>query len=46
MISSVSTIQLNKSIELQRGYFKSELLKMNYFRTPEGRQLYELSLSE
>ncbi|MFD4928472.1 Fur-regulated basic protein FbpA [Peribacillus butanolivorans] len=46
MISSVSTNQLNKSIELQRGYFKSELLKMNYFKTPEGRQLYELSLSE
>ncbi|MFD4815089.1 Fur-regulated basic protein FbpA [Peribacillus butanolivorans] len=31
---------------MQRDYFKSELLKMNYFKAPEGRQLYELSLSE
>ncbi|WP_274608126.1 Fur-regulated basic protein FbpA [Peribacillus sp. TH27] len=31
---------------MQRDYFKSEILKMNYFKTPEGRQLYELSLSE
>ncbi|MFI8492200.1 Fur-regulated basic protein FbpA [Peribacillus butanolivorans] len=46
MIISVSTNQLNKSIELQKDFFKSELLKMNYFKTPKGRQLYELSLSE
>ncbi|MGW6431762.1 Fur-regulated basic protein FbpA [Peribacillus butanolivorans] len=36
--------QLNKSIVLQRDFYKSELLRMDYFKTPEGRQLYELSL--
>lgn len=46
MISSVSTNQLNKSIELQRDFYKFELLKMGYFKTPEGLQLYELTLSE
>ncbi|WMX57509.1 MULTISPECIES: Fur-regulated basic protein FbpA [unclassified Peribacillus] len=42
----VSTNQLNKSIVLQRDFYKSELLIMDYFKTPEGRQLYELSLPE
>jgi len=30
----------------KRDFYKSELLKMNYFKTPDGKQLYELSLSE
>jgi hypothetical protein len=38
--------ELNKSVELQRDFYKSELLKMGYFKTPEGLQLFELSLSE
>ncbi|MGE6379945.1 Fur-regulated basic protein FbpA [Peribacillus muralis] len=46
MITSVSTNQLNKSIELQRDFYKSELLYMGYFKTPDNRQLYELTLSE
>lgn len=43
MIESVSTNQL---IEIQKDFYKSELLKMGYFKTPEGLQLYELSLSQ
>ncbi|KEF40145.1 Protein of unknown function (DUF3940) [Schinkia azotoformans MEV2011] len=27
-------------------FYKSELLSMNYFKTSDGKQLYELSLSE
>lgn len=46
MITSVSTNQLNKSIELQRDFYKSGLLNMGYFKTPDNRQLYELTLSE
>ena len=33
-------------IEIQKDFYKSELLKMGYFKTPEGKQLYELSLHE
>lgn len=46
MIGTVSTNQLNKSIELQRDFYKSELLNMGYLKTPDNRQLYELTLSE
>jgi hypothetical protein len=27
-------------------YYKSELLNMGYFKTPCGKQLYELTLTE
>lgn len=37
---------LNPSIEVQKDFYKSKLLKMGYFKTPEGLQLYELSLSQ
>ena len=37
---------ISKRIELEKDFYKNELLKMGYFKTPEGRQLYELSLTE
>lgn len=43
MIESFATNQL---IEVQKDFYKSELLEMGYFKTPEGLQLYELSLDE
>lgn len=46
MVSSVSISQLEKSIELQRDFYKSELLNLGYFKTHDGRQLYELELDE
>ena len=37
---------LRKRVELEKDFYKNELLKMGYFKTPEGLQLYELTLSE
>ncbi|MFD9629066.1 Fur-regulated basic protein FbpA [Peribacillus muralis] len=37
---------LRKRVELEKDFYKNELLKMEYFKTPEGLQLYELTLSE
>ncbi|NCG67785.1 Fur-regulated basic protein FbpA [Bacillus coagulans] len=33
-------------IEQRKDELKEKLLKMGYFKHPDGRQLYELSLSE
>jgi hypothetical protein len=38
--------RLRESIEHQKDFYKSELLEMGYFKTPEGKQLYELSLRD
>jgi hypothetical protein len=46
MISSVPFGQLRNAIEQQKDFYKSELIKMDYFKTPDGKQLYELTLSE
>ncbi|AZV42722.1 Protein of unknown function (DUF3940) [Peribacillus asahii] len=46
MISSVPVKRLNKAIVIQKDFFKAELLNMGYFKTPDGRQLYELSLRD
>jgi hypothetical protein len=46
VISNVSYGQLRKGLDAQRDFYKSELLKMDYFKTPCGKQLYELTLSE
>ncbi|MGO0742474.1 Fur-regulated basic protein FbpA, partial [Bacillus licheniformis] len=32
--------------ERKKDELKARLLKMGYFKTPDGRQLYELSLTE
>jgi len=32
--------------ERKKDELKSRLLKMGFFKTPDGRQLYELSLTE
>lgn len=37
---------LLRRVELEKDFYKNELLKMGYFKTPEGLQLYELSLTE
>ncbi|WP_257207999.1 Fur-regulated basic protein FbpA [Bacillus toyonensis] len=34
----------SRTIEARRDFYKSELIQMGYFKTPEGLQLYELSL--
>lgn len=46
MISKVSIEQKHNAIEAQMDFYKSELLEMGYFKTPEGLQLYELSLPQ
>jgi hypothetical protein len=46
VISNVPYGQLRKGLDAQRDFYKSELLKMGYFKTPCGKQLYELTLSE
>lgn len=38
--------QLRKGIENKMDFYKSELLKMNFFKTEEGKQLYELTYTE
>lgn len=37
---------LRQRVELEKDYYKNELLKLGYFKTPVGLQLYELTLSE
>ncbi|MEK4666534.1 Fur-regulated basic protein FbpA [Niallia sp. FSL R7-0271] len=32
--------------EQKKDEIKSELIQLNYFKTPDGRQLYELSVEE
>ncbi|MGG5739712.1 Fur-regulated basic protein FbpA [Bacillus cereus group sp. IBL03679] len=46
MIETVSIHQINKAIEIQKEFYQSELIQMGYFKTPEGLQLYELSLNQ
>lgn len=46
MIQSVPVKHLQSAIEQEKDVYKSKLLEMNYFKTPDGRQLYELSLRE
>ncbi|MGG0645472.1 Fur-regulated basic protein FbpA [Bacillus mycoides] len=36
----------SRTIEAQRDFYKTELIQMGYFKTPEGLQLYELSLAQ
>ena len=46
MIEKIQVQSLKDSIEHQKDFYKSELLNMGYFKTPDNRQLYELSLLE
>jgi Fur-regulated basic protein A len=46
MRATVPYGQLRKGIQIQKDFYKSELLQMDYFKTPCGKQLYELTLSE
>ncbi|MFJ8116661.1 Fur-regulated basic protein FbpA [Bacillus mycoides] len=36
---------ISRENEVQKDYYRAELLKLGYFKTPEGLQLYELSLT-
>lgn len=38
--------RFSRAVELRKDYVKNQLLKLGYFKTPEGKQLYELDLSE
>lgn len=38
--------QLRNAVEQRKDILKSELMRYGYFKTPEGKQLYELTLSE
>lgn len=38
--------ELNRLVEQEKDRLKSELIKMNYFKTLDGKQLFELTLSE
>ena len=31
---------------MDKDFLKTELLKLGYFKTPDGRQLYELTVEE
>jgi hypothetical protein len=46
MISVGPFNQLRKAVEQNKDFYKSELIKMEYFKTPDGKQLYELTLTE
>lgn len=46
MIETVPIHHINKGIEIRKEFYQSELLQMGYFKTPEGLQLYELSLNQ
>lgn len=40
------TYRFNRAAELRKDYVKNQLLNLGYFKTPDGKQLYELTLSE
>lgn len=39
-------IEQNLTLEQQKDFYKFKLIEMGYFKTPEGLQLYELSLTQ
>lgn len=45
MVKNQST-QLRRAIEQQKDFYKSKLLNMGYSRTPDGKQLIDLTVSE
>ncbi|MGY3717157.1 Fur-regulated basic protein FbpA [Sutcliffiella cohnii] len=45
-IEKVPVNRLRKAVEERMDFLKSQLLKMKYIKTPDGKQLYELTLTE
>ncbi|MBT2253996.1 Fur-regulated basic protein FbpA [Priestia megaterium] len=43
---SINRNLLREAVEQRKDELKNELLRMGYFKTPDKRQLYELTLSE
>ncbi|MCM3651304.1 Fur-regulated basic protein FbpA [Metabacillus litoralis] len=43
---NTQTNKLRQAVEQRKDFLKDELLRMGYFKTPEKKQLYELTLSE
>lgn len=46
MIETVSVDRLKAVDKHQRDFYKDELLKMGFFKMPDGCQLYEVPLDE
>ncbi|PAD67306.1 hypothetical protein CHH83_19665 [Bacillus sp. 7586-K] len=38
--------KLSQVVEQRKDYLKNELLRYGYFKTPDNKQLYELTLTE
>ncbi|MCM3598677.1 Fur-regulated basic protein FbpA [Metabacillus idriensis] len=43
---SVTANRLRQAVEQRKDELKSELMRYGYFKTPDGLQLYELTLTE
>ncbi|KKI88643.1 hypothetical protein WQ54_31165 [Bacillus sp. SA1-12] len=43
---NLQATKLSLAVEQRKDYLKNELLRYGYFKTPDNRQLYELTLSE
>ena len=42
----ITNEEISETLEQQKDFYKSELIKMGFYKTVEGKQLYELSLYE
>ncbi|MRX54810.1 Fur-regulated basic protein FbpA [Bacillus idriensis] len=43
---TVTENRLRQAVEQRKDELKSELMRYGYFKTPDGKQLYELTLSD
>ncbi|MEH7223886.1 Fur-regulated basic protein FbpA [Bacillus sp. JJ1566] len=43
---NLQATQLTQAVEQRKDELKASLMKMGYFKTPDKKQLYELTLSE
>lgn len=43
---NTQTNKLRQAVEQRKDFLKDELLRVGYFKTPEKKQLYELTLTE
>ncbi|WP_456273605.1 Fur-regulated basic protein FbpA [Bacillus sp. AK031] len=46
VIATIPFGQLRRGVQAKIDFYKAELLKMGYYKTPDGSQLYELTLTE